>query len=384
MKILRVVSFPPDYIGGLPFYSKNISINLSNKKNVECDILTTNLTDKYSKIEYLNDNIRIIYKKCYSFLWDKNPLFYILSYIKDHYEEYDIIHAHGYYFFSTLQCALLKIIKNFPFIIHTHGGIQTPYYLDLNTFENFQLIFKEKLFDRTVGKYAFRLADIIISGAETDLFTLRERYKIKAEKSVYIPDGVDVQKFKRDDTIKRKYITLLATRLSYIKGIDIYIEIIKELYKKNKNLEFLIVGRGDLKKLVLDAQNELPLKYIPYYPYENIQDIYNMSKLLLITSRFEGIPNVIHESLACETPVVSTNVGGISGIISNNENGYLYDVTNYNNAVDLILELVNDNNKMRELGRNGRRLIEKEYSWDVVTEKIYNIYRKLIELYSKH
>ncbi len=384
MKILRVVPFPPDYIGGLPFYCKNISINLLNKKNVKCDILTTNLTGKYNKIEYLNDNIRILYNKCYSFLWDKNPLFYILSYIKNHYQEYDIIHAHGYYFFSTLQCALLKKNKNFPFIVHTHGGIQTPYYLDLNTFENFQLIFKEKLFDRIIGKYTFRVADIIISGAETDLFTLRKRYKIKEEKSFYIPDGVDVQKFKRDDTIERKYITLLATRLSYIKGIDIYIEIIKKLYKKDKKLKFLIVGRGDLKKLVLDAQNKLPLKYIPYYPYENIQDIYNMSKLLLITSRFEGIPNVIHESLACETPVVSTNVGGISGIISNNENGYLYDITNYNNAVDLISEIVNDNNKMRELGKNGRRLIEKEYSWDVVTDKIYNIYRKLIDLYSKH
>ena len=382
MKILRVVPFPPDYIGGLPFYCKNISINLSRKKNVKCDILTSDLTGKYKKIEYLDENIRIVYNKCYSFLLGKNPLIYILPFIKDHYEEYDIIHAHGYYFFSTLQCALLKKIKDFPFIIHTHGGIQTPYCLDLNIYENLQLIFKEKLFDRTIGKYTFRLADIIISGAESDLYTLRKRYKIKEEKSFYIPDGVDVNKFKRNDKIKREYITLLATRFSYIKGIDIYIEIIKELYKKNKNLKFLIIGKGELENLVLDAKKKLPLKHYSYYPYENIQDIYNMSKLLLVTSRFEGIPNVIHESLACQTPVVSSDVGGISGIISHNENGYLYNIRNYKSAIDLILELVKDKHKLEEFGRNGRRLIEKEYSWEVVTDKVYNIYKKLLKLYS--
>ena len=382
MKILRVVPFPPEYIGGLPFYCKNISINLSKKKNVKCDILTSDLTGKHKKIEYLGESIRIIYNKCYSFLWDKNPLIYILPFIRDHYNRYDLIHAHGYYFFSTLQCALLKKIKNFPFIIHTHGGIQTPNYLDLNLYENLQLIFKEKLFDRTIGKYTFRLADLVISGAENDLYALRKRYKIKKEKSFYIPDGVDITKFKRNQNVKREYITLLATRLSYIKGIDIYIEIIKELHEKNKNLKFLIIGKGELENLILEAQKKLPIKHYSYFPYENIQDIYNMSKLLLVTSRFEGIPNVIHESLACQTPVISSDVGGISGIISHNENGYLYDIRDYKRAINLILELVNNEQKLEEFGRNGRRLIEKEYSWDVVTEKVYNIYKKLLKLYS--
>jgi len=45
-------------------------------------------------------------------------------------------------------------------------------------------------------------------------------------------------------------------------------------------------------------------------------DIYNHSKVILITSRFEGVPTILLESLACETPVIASNVGGISEILS--------------------------------------------------------------------
>ncbi len=74
MKILRVVPFPPDYIGGLPFYCKNISINLARRKNVYCDILTSDLLNKKKKIEYLGPKVKVIYKKCFSFIGNKNPL----------------------------------------------------------------------------------------------------------------------------------------------------------------------------------------------------------------------------------------------------------------------------------------------------------------------
>ena len=74
MKILRITPFPPDYIGGLPLYCKNISLNLAKLKDVETDILTPDLLNKNMKFEYINQSIRVIYKRSYSVLWDKNPI----------------------------------------------------------------------------------------------------------------------------------------------------------------------------------------------------------------------------------------------------------------------------------------------------------------------
>ena len=79
MKILRVVPLPPEFIGGIPFYYKNLSFNLFEKKNVECDILTPDLYNTNKDIDYIHNGIRVIYKKCYGYLANKNPLSYILS-----------------------------------------------------------------------------------------------------------------------------------------------------------------------------------------------------------------------------------------------------------------------------------------------------------------
>jgi len=382
MKILRVVPFPPEYIGGLPFYCKNLSLQLVKRKKVECDILTSDLLKKNNQTKWLDDSVRVIYKKCHLFLVGKNPVVNIIPFLRKHYKDYDIIHAHGYYFFSTLQCVLMKKLYNFPFILHIHGGIQTSYNtvpVTSNIFENYQLLFKEKIFDRLIGRIPIKSANKIISVAQKDLSIIRDRYKVDVRNSFYIPNGVDIEKFKKTNNFERKYITLLATRLSYIKGVDIFLKIAKELYKKNKNLKFLIIGNGYLKKLVIKAKKNLPIEFYTHYPYENIQDIYNMSKIILITSRFEGVPNVLYESLACETPVISSNVGGISGVINTDENGYLFNIYNYEEAVNIILNLIDDEFKMQKLGINGRRLIEREFSWEIITNRIYDVYKKLLE-----
>ncbi len=320
----------------------------------------------------------MIYKKCYGYLANKNPLSYILSFLKKNYNKYDLIHAHGYYFFTTLQCALFKKMRDFPFVLHIHGGIQTPYNPVSNLSENLQLLFKDKLFDKVIGGIPILNADRIISVADKDLKIINKNYGLNPNLSCHIPNGVDLGRFQRNENIQRRFITLVATRLSYIKGVDIFLKIIKELFKKNKNLEFLIIGDGPLKHMVFDAMKTLPIKYIPQYSYEKIQNIYNKSKLLLITSRSEGVPNILYESLACETHVISSNVGGISNVIADGENGYTYEIKNIKKIIPNILELIEDEEKLQEFGRNGRKLIEREYSWDVVTNKVFNIYKEMI------
>ncbi|TKJ19665.1 MAG: hypothetical protein CEE42_15460 [Promethearchaeota archaeon Loki_b31] len=380
MRILRIVPLPPDYIGGLPLYCKNLSLNLAKRKGIKCDILAPDLLNKQKKVEYLSESIKIIYKK--KIIFPKKHFLYpvanIFNFLKNNYKDYDIIHAHGYYFSTTTQCALLRKICTFPFILHIHGGIQTPYNPVSNMSENLQLLIKQKIFDRVVGRFHIESSDKLISVSKPDLFTIVQKYQVNKENCYYIPNAVDISKFKRIKNIERKYITLMATRLSYVKGVDIFIKIIKDLYKNNKNLKFLIIGSGSLRNLVLEAQKKLPITYYPSYPYEKIQEVYNMSKLILITSRTEGVPNIIYESFACETPVISSNVGGISNVISPNINGILFDINNYKTIVRSILNLISDENKLKEYGRNGQKLIEEEYSWEKITEKVYSIYKTML------
>ncbi|MFX1236905.1 MAG: glycosyltransferase family 4 protein [Promethearchaeota archaeon] len=380
MKILRISPFPPSYTGGVQLYAKNLSINLALRKNIKSDILTTNIFNEDKKVETIDKGVRLLYKNDILFIKKQMsyPVVNLFGFIKKKYDDYDLIHAHGYHFLTTTQCSFLKRIYKFPMILHIHGGIETPIYPTLKISEKIPLIFKNKVFDPLVGKFHLKSADKVISVSSRDLHTIREKFKIDNNHSCHIPDGIDIHKFKKNDQFEKKYITFIG-RLGYIKGIDLFLKIINDLYKKNQDLKFLIIGEGPMKAQVLEAKKKLPIEYHEKYPYNRIQDVYNQSLALLVTSRSEGVPNTIYESLACETPVVSSDVGGIPEVLTDNVNGALFKVGDYKKSVDIILKYLKDRDKLLEMGKNGRKIVENKYSWEVITEKITQIYRSLLE-----
>jgi len=376
MRVLHINPFPPEHLGGSEIFCKNLTINLK-RKNIDCNILTSDIFKRNIKTDFINQSIKVIYKKCYYNLWNKNPLVNIYSFIKKNYRNYDLIHSHSYTFLTSLQCSMFRKLRNFPLILHVHGGVQTPLNVSSNIFEYIQLILKQKIYYKYIGKFMVENSDAIISVSNKDLMIMNERYNISKKKQYYIPNGVDINKFKKNNHIKKEFITFIG-RFTYIKGIDIFINVIKNLYKKNKNLRFLIIGDGPLRNIVKEAKKRFPITHFINYPYENIEKIYNMSKLIFLTSRFEGLPTILLESLACETPVVAPNVGGISEVLIPNKNGIFFDNNQFNESIKKSLNLFNDENILKEYGKNGRNLIEKRFSWDVITDKIENVYKEVI------
>lgn len=377
MKVLQVNPYPPDHLGGSEIFCKNLSINLKKKRNIDSEILTSDVFKRKIKNDLIEESIKVHYKRCYHNLWGKNPIVNMYSFMKKNYQKYDLIHAHSYIFFTSAQCALLRKIRKFPFILHIHGGVQTPLLLSSNLIEYFQLLYKRSIFDKIIGKLVIKNSDSIISVSKKDLDFIRQNYDLSKKVCYYIPNAVDIERFKRIDTINRRFITFIG-RLSYIKGFDIFIKVIKELYKEDNSLKFLIIGNGPLKNLVEKAKKELPITYKEYFPYEKIEKVYNMSKLIMLTSRFEGVPTTILESLACETPVITSNVGGVSEIIKHRENGFLFNIDKIFQETDNMLKLISNEKTLNNFGKNGRNLIKKEFSWEKVSEEIEKVYRNML------
>jgi len=374
LKILHINPYPPDHLGGSEVFCKNLAINLKKKKNFDSDILTSDILKKNVKFDYLDGSIKIFYKKNYYSLWGINPLVNIYSFLKKNFQNYDVIHVHSYLFLTSLQSALFRKIRKFPYVLHIHGGIQTPQNLSSGLIERAQLGFKNMFFDKWIGSFTMKTADALISVSKKDLDIIKKRFNIRHNHKYYIPNGVNTEIFNKKKENGKMFVTFIG-RLSYIKGFDIYMNVIKELYKNNKDLNFLIIGKGPLKKLIKPAQKNLPILHSDYYPHEKMVDIYNHSKVVLITSRFEGVPTTMLESLACETPVIASNVGGIPEVITNDENGLLIENFNTKSAITKIIDVLHDQDKSRTFGRNGRNLVLKDFSWDVITDKIEMVYK---------
>lgn len=101
-----------------------------------------------------------------------------------------------------------------------------------------------------------------------------------------------------------------------LKGPDIFIQIVKNIFAQNKNLRIILTGTrrqyviSELKKL------NIPFNYFEMADFEMTNELYNILDLYLITSRVEGGPQALVECGQTMTPIISTNVGIASQILA--------------------------------------------------------------------
>lgn len=181
--------------------------------------------------------------------------------------------------------------------------------------------------------------------------------------SVVIPNGVDFKNFrlinKDNASLKTGFnqneinIIFVATNPNAkVKNINLAksaLEIVKNKVEKRVNLHIL---------------SDIAFKDLPYF--------FNSADMLLLTSFSEGSPNVIKEAMACNCPIVSTNVGDITEVIFETKGCF---ITNFN-AEDVAQKII----KAIKFGKrtNGMKAI-RELNSDLISDKIYNLYTNIIK-----
>ena len=203
-----------------------------------------------------------------------------------------------------------------------------------------------------------------------------------------IPSGIDVNIYKPiNKNIAReilnlpqsKKIILFGANHSTIdknKGYDMLLEVIKNIsdYKDYNNLQFIVFGSSTATNTSLKNDNFYHIGKI--YDDLTLALYYSAADVFLCLSRFENLPNTILEAMACGTPTVSFDVGGIPEIIDHKQNGYLasrFDIEDFTKG---IIWTINDSDRLEVLSNSSRKKIELKFN-------LYEITKKYIQLYSK-
>jgi glycosyltransferase involved in cell wall biosynthesis len=202
-----------------------------------------------------------------------------------------------------------------------------------------------------------------------------------------IPNPIDIELFKpvakSEARTKlgldpsKNYILFAAMRVSAVgKGFAYFKEALDILKQQNlDNTELLIFGQS----AGLESEN-LPFK-INALGYLDSPDkialVYAAASLFAIPSLEENLPNTIMESLACGTPVVGFEVGGIPEMIDHQQNGYL---ATYKSSESLAtgIQYVLQNTDYQQLCTNARQKIIENYSESVVAQRYVKLYESLI------
>lgn len=236
---------------------------------------------------------------------------------------------------------------------------------------------------------ALNFADRILSVSE-DLKLHIVNLGVNENKVIVVPNGVDTEKFKpRGKENARsllnlpldKNIVLFVGSLRSIKGVDYLIEAAKDFV--DTNTELYMVGRDDgLKKSLMKTAQELKIndfvKFIGPVNHEDIPVWISASDILVLPSLSEGRPNVVLEALACEVPVVATDVGGIPELMINGETGYLVPAKNSTELSKKVNKLLEDENLRKKMGKLGRMsIIQRGLTWEAHARKTVDIYYEL-------
>lgn len=227
---------------------------------------------------------------------------------------YDLIDAH-YYYPDGVATAMVAGFLGKPFTITARGS-------DINVLTRFAL--PRRWIRWAAGKAA---ASIAVSEA---LGNRLIKLGVNGEKVHVLRNGVDLEHFvpKHRGQSKARFgvgeCTLLSVgNLVDLKGHDLVIRAMTRL----PECDLLIVGEGEaresLEALAASLDIDGRIKFLGAVPQPDLVDIYNAAEILVLASSHEGMPNVVLEAMACGTPVVATEVGGVPEVVSSPAAGAL-------------------------------------------------------------
>lgn len=269
----------------------------------------------------------------------------------------DVIHAHDNK--ATVLCSLFG--KKYKVISHIHGNNKI-----MNT-KNFKTI----LFN-LCSKNLFKI--IWVSDSSFDGYYFKNNVK---EKSIILYNVVDqkvIEEKSKEYKCDEEFDLIFLGRLGYPKNPERLIDVIELVKQKKNDIRVAIVGDGPDRNLVEEKIKEKNLnKNIKLFDFQlNPYPILRNSKILIMTSIYEGTPMCALEAQALGKPIVATPVDGLKKIIKNDYNGYLSD--DNNDIADKSLKLLLNN--YEEHSNNAKKFFKGNNNLQKYIYTLINIYIK--------
>lgn len=309
--------------------------------------------------------------------------------------KYDLLHSH--YWMSGIAARDLKAVWGIPIIhmFHTLGIMKRRVARDGSEVEGDYRLEGER--------DVINLADWIIAATPAELAQLQWLYNAETERISVIPPGVDVNHFYPIDPDEAKeYIgippndqmLLFVGRVEPLKGIDTLIRAIalmREMGLLERHRLCLSIIGGDpdpdsaatntemvrLKELREDNDLEDIITFLGRRSQDTLPYYYSASEAVVMPSHYESFGMVALEAMACGTPVVASEVGGLAFLIQDEVTGYHVPVGEPEALCDRLSLLLEDRNLHERMSKDAV-IFSQEYAWENIAAKIVELYQKLM------
>jgi len=291
------------------------------------------------------------------------------SVLKD--SDFDLIHAHALPTPAKLGLELKKQ-KKVPLIITAHG-------------EDIHRLSRKPIF-RKWNQEALEGADWVTAVSKE---LADDVHAIHGVSCTFIPNGVDPDTFKpvfnsgaKDRPVQILFVGVLSKK----KNVPLLISAISKL-KRNGASPFRLTVIGDgperprIEKTVknLGLEDEVVMK--GRVPENVLVEAFGNADIFALPSDTEGLPMVIIQAMSCVLPVISTEVGGVAEAVEHGKTGLLVPRGDDDALAKALIALVADKKRREHMGRAGRGVVEKRFTWEIITRQYLDLYGRVLARY---
>lgn len=355
MRILRVAQkVYPDVKGGGPYHVHAMSRDQAAMGH-DVTVVTVDGDPEKPAVEE-RDGYRVVrYRPSVTALGNDVSLG-VARHLKDA-AAFDVMHAHSHLYFSTNLAALKRRLSDVPLAITNHG---------LYSQNAPEWVFDVYL--RSVGRWTFNRADVVFCYTEEDRNRVRE-FGVQSDIEV-VPNGIDTERFTPEgpesDLLDHDGpVVLFVGRLVDGKRPQDAIAAIKRVREEHPEARLYLCGEGalsgELKEQVANEQLEGSVRFLGQLPYDEMPALYRAGDALVLPSRAEGLPRTVLEAMACNVPVVCSDLEQVAPVIDGaGATVPVGDIEGFARALKRALSGQYD---------DGRQVVEKGYTWSVTVER---------------
>ena len=395
MKVLIVNHFPLEGSGS-GIYTKNIALKLTQLGHEVMVILPDNIEDKQ---QYKTNTILFRSSENLGMKVDAEfnfPCF--TTHPKSSNTFYQLTDEQMKQYIDLMQVAIDEAVANFkPDVIHCQHLWIAPYCASktgipyVATAHGTDL--KGLALDDRYLPYALEGAKhakkVITISKQVD-FEVGEKYHIPHEQRTLILNGFDEDIFKLKEVSRKevlasfglpeaKHVVSFVGKLADFKGVDLLLKAAKIYEAELDDVMTLIVGHGELYEELNNLRRSLGLKHVYMLGHQHqdkVADIYNIADVSTVPSRKEPFGLVAIEALACGTPVVVTNGGGLVDFVDDSI-GSVIDEESYEQLANAIIFEINNPEKQTKR-KNAHEFAINNFSWNRVIDEVIDVYQDAI------
>ncbi|MBI1854643.1 MAG: glycosyltransferase [Chloroflexi bacterium] len=308
---------------------------------------------------------------------------------------YDLIHSH--YWLSGLAAESLKQAWNVPVVhmFHTLGEMKNRIARTEAERESPQRIEGEQR--------VLKIADRIIVATLAEHSQLRFLYKAAGRKLTVIPPGVDTSHFYSIPSDEAKQfiglkpedrMVLFVGRIEALKGVDTLIRAMSCLKVKDarRPVHLAIIGgepdaspremsmeMARLQKLCDELCLDQMVVFLGKRGQDTLPYYYSAAEVLVMPSLYESFGMVALEAMACGTPVIASEVGGLGFLVQDGETGFTVPDGEPDKLCEKLSLLLGDPHLRETMGRRAAEYA-LSYDWEKIAAQIVDVYESLVKV----